>query len=116
MPTTSQQHRIVALRAQRTRARIRSTLELPRLSVFRSLRHIYAQIIDDKSGKTIVSCSDHGLDKGNKTETAKAVGNKIADLAKAKKVKAVRFDRGPFKYHGRVAALATGARENGLII
>lgn len=102
-------------RAARTRAVLARSQELPRLSVHRTLRHVYAQIIDDKTGKTLASASDLTVKaKGNKTEVAKQVGAAIAEAAKTHKVTAVRFDRGSFKYHGRIAALAEAARENGL--
>jgi large subunit ribosomal protein L18 len=83
--------------------------------VYRSLRHIFAQIIDDKTGKTLVSASDVSTKaSGTKSEVATIVGKAIAELAVANKIEAVRFDRGGYKYHGRVAALAEGARQNGL--
>lgn len=115
MPTSSSQHHIIERRKRRTRATLGASLELPRLSVHRSLRHIYAQIIDDVQGKTLASAHDFEITtKGNKSEIAAAVGTKIAELAIAAKVKAVRFDRGAYKYHGRVAALAEAARKAGL--
>jgi large subunit ribosomal protein L18 len=87
----------------------------PRLAVFRSSTHIYAQLIDDSSGKTLLSTSSKVAKlKGNKTEQAKQVGQKIAELAKSRKISTVSFDRGGFLYHGRVKALADGAREGGL--
>ncbi len=86
-----------------------------RLSVHRSLQHIYAQIIDDRKGQTLAAVSSKSLKlSGNKTEVAKKVGAAIAEAAKAKGIAQVVFDRGPFKYHGRVKALADGAREGGL--
>lgn len=104
-------------RAARTRAKLALHQELPRLSVHRTLRHIYAQIIDDTKGTTIAAASDLTVKgKGTKSEIAKLVGAAIATQAKEKKVNAVRFDRGSFKYHGRVAALAEAARENGLTL
>jgi len=87
------------------------------LCVFRSLRHIYAQLIDDKEGKTLVSASDLEIKKKKgvkKTEIAKEVGKLIAKKAVAQKIKKVVFDRGGYKYHGRVKNLADGAREGGL--
>lgn len=87
--------------------------ERPRLSVFRSSQHIYAQIIDDSTGKTLAAGSDIGL-KGPKKTRALAVGEAVAKLALTKKIKKVVFDRGGSKYHGRVAALAEGARKGGL--
>ena len=96
------------------RNRIKRTGRL-RLSVFRSLKHIYAQIIDDEKGVTLVSASSLALKlKGNKTEVARQVGRALAEKALALGIKQVAFDRGPYKYHGRVKALAEGAREGGL--
>jgi len=87
----------------------------PRLSVYRSLRYVYAQIIDDKSGKTLISQSDLKLaKKGLKTEIAYEVGKRLAAKAAAQGIKVVVFDRGGFLYHGIVAKLAEGAREGGL--
>ncbi|APD09584.1 MULTISPECIES: 50S ribosomal protein L18 [Thermus] len=98
----------------RVRNRIKRTGRL-RLSVFRSLNHIYAQIIDDEKGETLVAESSLALKlKGNKTEVARQVGRALAEKALAKGIKQVAFDRGPYKYHGRVKALAEGAREGGL--
>ena len=104
-------------RHQRVRKNISGTAERPRLSVYRSLNHIYAQIIDDTKGTTLVSASS--LDKGfegygGNIDGAKAVGNAVAKKALDKGIKAVVFDRGGYIYHGRVAALAEGAREGGL--
>ena len=104
-------------RHMRIRNKINGTAERPRLTVFRSLKHIYAQIIDDTKGITLVSASS--LDKdfngyGGNIEGAKAVGNMVAKKALEKGIKAVVFDRGGYIYHGRVAALAEGAREGGL--
>lgn len=104
-------------RAHRTRARITGTTTCPRLSVKRSLKHIYAQLIDDTLGKTIVASSDKDVDiKAKPIEVAKEVGKKLAEKAAAKGVKQAVFDRGAYRYHGRVAAIAEGARENGLKI
>ena len=104
-------------RHQRVRKNISGTAERPRLSVYRSLNHIYAQIIDDTKGTTLVSASS--LDKdfegyGGNIDGAKTVGNLVAKKALEKGIKAVVFDRGGYIYHGRVAALADGAREGGL--
>lgn len=103
-------------RLRRVRAKINSKIGLPRLSVFRSNKHIWAQIIDDKHGKTLVATSSKNLkeNKENKTEQATAVGQAIAKLAVSKKITLVRFDRGLYHYHGRVKALADGARLGGL--
>jgi large subunit ribosomal protein L18 len=98
----------------RVRNRVKRTGRL-RLSVFRSLKHIYAQIIDDEKGETLVAESSLALKlKGNKTEVARKVGLALAEKAIAKGIRQVAFDRGPYKYHGRVKALAEGAREGGL--
>ena len=105
----------------RIRARIRSkvtgTADRPRLSVFRSLKHIYAQVIDDASGQTIASASSRDKDsstRGANAAAAKAVGALIAKKAKDKGIKRVVFDRGGYLYHGNIKALADAARENGL--
>ncbi len=104
-------------RHERVRKNISGTAEKPRLNVFRSLNHIYAQIIDDTKGITLVSASS--LDKafegnGGNAEGAKIVGKMVAERALEKGIKTVVFDRGGYIYHGRVAALADGAREAGL--
>jgi len=101
-------------RHKRIRARVIGTKETPRLSVFRSNKHIYAQLIDDDKGVTLAAAS--GIDsKGkNKTEKAKEVGMSLANDAKKKKIKKVVFDRGGFIFSGRVRALAEGVREGGL--
>ncbi len=104
----------------RIKAKIKGTLQRPRLSVFRSLNHIYAQLIDDEAGRTLVAVSDRnikdssGKTKGTKTEIAKKVGLLLAEKAKQHKITKVVFDRGGFKYHGRIKAVAEGAREGGL--
>jgi large subunit ribosomal protein L18 len=100
----------------RIRRRVKGTEERPRLCVFRSARHIYAQIIDDAKGVTLVSASTldvEGLKNANK-DTAKAIGAEVAKRAIGKNIKAVVFDRNGYLYHGRVKALADGAREAGL--
>ncbi len=101
----------------RVRKNISGNAERPRLNVYRSLNHIYAQIIDDTKGITLVSASSMDKDftgYGGNIEAAKAVGNLVAKKALEKGIKAVVFDRGGYVYHGRVAALAEGAREGGL--
>jgi large subunit ribosomal protein L18 len=104
----------------RVRTRVTGTPERPRLCVYRSLGHIYAQIIDDRSGRTIVSASSvdkeskKNLKGGGNIASAKAVGKFIAERAKGVGVSKVVFDRGGYKYHGRVKALADAAREAGL--
>jgi len=94
---------------------ISGTAEKPRLSVHRSLKHISAQIIDDTTGTTLAAASsvEKDLGKGN-VDGAKLVGAKLAERAKEKGISSIVFDRGGFKYHGRVAALADGARDGGL--
>lgn len=102
----------------RSRKKMRGTGEVPRLTVFRSNKYIYAQIVDDHDSKTIVSASDIKVAKSqklNKSEKAKEVGKNLASLATVKNIKKVVFDRGGYKYHGRVKALADGAREGGLL-
>ncbi len=94
--------------------RITGTPDRPRLAVFRSGKHIYAQVIDDVAGKTLVAESDIKLTKGTKKEKAYEVGQKIAEKAVKLKIKTVVFDRGGFLYHGRISELARGAREGGL--
>ena len=102
-------------RHRRIRQNLSGTPEFPRLCVFKSLNGIYAQIIDDTKGATIVSSSSLELkEKVNNIETAKKVGKDIAEKAKKANIKKVVFDRGGYQYHGRVAALAESARENGL--
>ncbi len=102
-------------RAARTRFKLQATGSLPRLSVFRSLNHIYAQLIDDVQRTTLVSYSSHEEKvAGDKKEVAKAVGKGLAQRALEKGVSAVVFDRGSYLYHGRIKALADAAREAGL--
>lgn len=98
----------------RIRKKIVGTAERPRLSVFRSNKQIYAQIINDKVGVTLASASSLGFEKMNKSEQAKKVGLLVAERAKAAGVEAVVFDRNGYLYHGRVQSLADGAREGGL--
>ena len=105
---------------ERVRQRVEGTAERPRLAVYRSLGHIYAQVIDDASGKTLVSASTidgetkKNLKGGGNIAAAKVIGKTVAERAKAKGVVKVVFDRGGYKYHGRVKALADAAREAGL--
>jgi large subunit ribosomal protein L18 len=96
------------------KAKISGTKERPRLSVFRSNKFIYAQIIDDTTKKTIVSANDVKMTKGTKTERAKQIGAEIAKLAMDNKISQVVFDRNGFKYTGRVKVVADSAREAGL--
>jgi large subunit ribosomal protein L18 len=113
-------HQARERRHRRVRSKVSGSGDRPRLNVFRSLKHIYAQVIDDNAGHTLAAASTidreltaqcNGLDK---TECAKLVGRVIADRAKAAGVSAVVFDRGGYQYHGRVKALAEAAREAGL--
>ena len=104
-------------RHKRVRGKVSGTPERPRLNVFRSETNIYAQIIDDTKGITLVSASSLEKDfecDGTKTDAAKKVGMIVAERAKAKDIDLVVFDRGGYLYHGRVQALAEGAREGGL--
>jgi large subunit ribosomal protein L18 len=102
---------------KRIRARMSGTQERPRLAVFRSLNHIYAQVIDDQQGHTLVAAASTEKDlrgKGGNVEGAKAIGKVVAERAQEKGIKRVVFDRGGYLYHGRVKALADAAREAGL--
>ena len=108
-----------ARRHRRIRVNLSGTQERPRLNVFRSLQHIYAQVIDDTSGTTLAAASTNeasvrGSLSGSKTERARAVGKSIAERAREKGVTTVVFDRGGYLYHGRIKALADAAREAGL--
>jgi large subunit ribosomal protein L18 len=105
-----------AARHERLRKKVVGTPERPRLAVFRSVKHIYAQIVDDTKGHTLVAASsvEKDLAAAGNRDGAKSVGTKLAERAKEKGISAVVFDRGGFKYHGRIAALADGAREGGL--
>jgi large subunit ribosomal protein L18 len=106
------------IRARRTRAHLRGSRgTLVRLSVFRSSKHVYAQVIDDQSSKTIVQASDMALKKTKgltMIQRAEKVGESIAALAKEKKIKKIVFDRGGYRFHGVVKAVAEGARKGGL--
>jgi large subunit ribosomal protein L18 len=104
-------------RHQRVRLRLEGTAERPRLSVFRSTRFIYAQVIDDASGRTLAAASSREAElsgAAGKLDAARAVGKALAERAKAAGVKSVVLDRGGYQYHGRVRSLAEGAREGGL--
>jgi large subunit ribosomal protein L18 len=107
-------------RHRRVRKKVRGTAARPRLSVFRSSRHVYAQLIDDVNGHTLVAASTMEAEtRGGTTATidaAKAVGQRVGERAKAAGIENVVFDRGGFRYHGRVAAVADGAREAGLAL
>ena len=118
MSLTKSDHR--DRRHRRVRKKVSGTAERPRLAVFRSSKHIYVQAIDDLAGRTLVSASTMEADvRGGATATvaaAKQVGKLVGERAKAAGITAVVFDRGGFKYHGRVAAVADGAREAGLTL
>ena len=135
MNTAQEKRKQRLSRKARVRKKVRGTAERPRLSVYRSLSHIYAQLIDDEAGKTLASVSslrlelpavdDAGTDEGDKKKKKKrpegvkvrrsrAVGKAIAEKAVSLGIRKVVFDRGGFLYHGRVAALAESARKNGL--
>jgi large subunit ribosomal protein L18 len=103
-------------RHRRVRAKVSGTAARPRLSVFRSLSHVYVQIIDDAAGKTLAAASDAevGKKKLKKSETAREVGKLLAEKAAKKGIASVVFDRGGYAYTGRIAAVADGAREGGL--
>ncbi len=102
-------------RHRRVTATLQGTAEVPRLSVFRSNQHIYAQLVDDAAGKTLLSAHDLKTKvEGTKKDVALAIGKELGEKAKEAGIKNVVFDRGGFKYHGRVAAIAAGAREAGL--
>jgi large subunit ribosomal protein L18 len=117
MGKTNERFRALSRRHRRVRKKVAGTPERPRLAVYRSNRHIYAQVIDDTVGRTLAAASTldlNGAAGAAPKERAKAVGLKVAERAKAAGVTRVAFDRGGFKYHGRVAAVAEGAREGGL--
>jgi large subunit ribosomal protein L18 len=97
----------------RVRAKVSGTAERPRLVVFRSDKHIYAQLVNDDTQRTLMSITDNGL-KGKKQEKSTAVGKLVAEKAKAAGITKVVFDRAGYRYHGRVKAVADGAREGGL--
>ena len=107
-------------RREGVRALIKGTFERPRLCVFRSNEHIYAQIIDDRTSKTLVSCSTLDRDiklsseNGRTCTASRLIGKKLAELSKKKNITKIVFDRGPYLYHGRIKALAEGARAGGL--
>ena len=103
-------------RHARVRKKVRGEADRPRLAVFRSNRHIYAQLVDDRAARTVASASDAELAEGNKTARANRVGKLLAERAKEVGVEQAVFDRGGRLYHGRVKALAEGAREAGLRI
>lgn len=103
-------------RQRRIRAKLAGTAKRPRLCIFRSAHHIYAQLVDDEKGKTLAAVSDRKIKKSKKSkiDLAKEIGKLIAKVALEKKIEKVIFDRGSYKYHGRVKAVAEGVREAGL--
>ena len=111
-PKTGAERR--ARRHLRVRKKVTGTAERPRLVVFRSLKHIYAQLVDDMAQRTLMTVSSETVESGNKTEKSAQVGKQIAARAKDAGITAVVFDRAGYKYHGRVKAVADGAREGGL--
>ena len=117
MPKDKNARHLRKVRQARVRKKVSGTPDRPRLSVFRSLKHIYAQVIDDSTGRTLVTASSQeALDgaAGPKSEVSATVGKVLAERALAVGVSQVVFDRGGCKYHGRVKALADGSREGGL--
>jgi large subunit ribosomal protein L18 len=98
----------------RVRNKISGTAERPRLVVFRSLKHIYAQLVDDTANRTLATVSDLGIEQGKKGERAAEVGRLIAERAKTAGITRVVFDRAGYRYHGRIKAVADGARKGGL--
>ena len=112
--------RLRVVRHIRVRKKVQGDGARPRLCVFRSLRHIYAQVIDDTTGHTLASASSleaagKGTESAAKLATSQSVGKLVAERAKEQGIKEVVFDRGGYKYHGRVKALAEGSREGGLV-
>jgi large subunit ribosomal protein L18 len=98
----------------RVRNKVSGTQERPRLVVFRSLKHIYAQLVDDTANRTIATVSDLNIEQGKKSERAAEVGKQIAERAKSAGITRVVFDRAGYRYHGRIKAVADGARKGGL--
>lgn len=103
-------------RAKRARAKILGTSVRPRLSIFRSNRYVYVQLIDDTNGKTLISASTFSAKKEKETSAVETLGEKIAKKAIDKGIKKAVFDRGKYKYHGKIKAVAEAARKNGLKI
>ncbi len=102
-------------RHRRIRKKINGTIDCPRFCVFRSNKHIHLQLIDDEKGKVLLSVSDKDIKSaGKKVDVATAAGQLIAEKALGKKIERVSFDRGGYKYHGRIKAIADGARKGGL--
>jgi large subunit ribosomal protein L18 len=113
-----QKHAARNRRHRRVRKKVRGTAERPRLAVFRSSKHIYAQVVDDVNGRTLAAASTMEAEARSgstaNVDAAKSVGKRVGERAKSAGVEAVVFDRGGFRYHGRVAGVADGAREAGL--
>ena len=113
-------HKYKKLKRDSLRGRIKGTVERPRLSVYRSNEHIYAQIIDDTNSRTLIACSTLdksiklALSNGRTCDASRLVGEKLAELSLKKNITKIVFDRGPYLYHGRVKALADGLRAGGL--
>ena len=116
MPANIRRSRAIKrhIRHLRVRSKVSGTAERPRLVVFRSLKHIYAQLVDDTKMRTLMTVSDLNIEQGKKAERAAEVGKLIAEKAKAAGVTRVVFDRAGFRYHGRIKAVADGARKGGL--
>ncbi len=120
MPKDKNARKLRIVRHKRVRKKVSGSPDRPRLCVFRSLRHIYAQIIDDANGHTLASATSHEtvgaaqVSTGAKLTASQAVGKLVAERAKARGITRVVFDRGGYKYHGRVKALGEGSREAGL--
>jgi large subunit ribosomal protein L18 len=115
MAKTSERHRLLDRRRRSIRAKITGTADVPRLRVTRTLKHIYVQLIDDTTGRTLAATSSVKLKiPGGTVAAAKAVGAAVGEVAKENSIVAIRFDRGGHRYHGRVKALADAAREAGL--
>ena len=112
IPKTREQQRY--RRHLRVRKKVSGSAERPRLVIFRSLKHITAQIVDDAAGRTLMTVSSTDIESGKKTEKSAQVGKRIAARAKDAGITKVVFDRAGYKYHGRVKAVADGAREGGL--
>ena len=112
IPKTREQQR--HRRHLRVRKKVSGTAERPRLVIFRSLKHISAQIVDDVAGRTLLTVSSTDVESGKKTEKSLEVGKRIAERAKSAGITKVVFDRAGYKYHGRVKAVADGARKGGL--
>ena len=111
---TATRRESVRKRHRRVRKKVLGTAERPRLAVYRSNRHIYAQVIDDQTGVTLAAASTLAEGNGDPTARAKTVGEQIASKAKSAGIERVVFDRGGFRYHGRIQAVAEGARDGGL--